>query len=255
MTVRTQLLDPASLRRFSVATAGDLDVEAWRPALAHWAWFPDMVAAEDIGADGHPAPGRVLPDTGKARRMFASAQIDFLAPLRLGVEAQMRETVTDQRVRPGSGGDLTLMDIERVISQGGADRVVEKRTLVFLDPGPPVSLPEVTETDANWCPGPVELFRFSAATFNAHRIHYDLDYARSVEGYPERVVHGPLTAARLAAMAAWKGTLSSFSFRAKAPLFASQPVRLEVDDDGSCRAVRCDGVVAMDAKAIWGTYV
>ena len=100
-----------------------------------------------------------------------------------------------------------------------------------------------------WRPGPVELFRFSAATFNSHRIHYDLDYARDVEGYPGLVVHGPLTAARLFALAAAERQPRRFAFRAQAPLFAGQPITLRQSGPGTFEAVRCDNVVAMTATA------
>ncbi|WP_414900253.1 MaoC family dehydratase N-terminal domain-containing protein [Sphingomonas flavalba] len=251
MTLRRQLLDRESLRRFAIASGGTLDIDTNPPALAHWAWFPDMVEGADLGPDGHPAPGRVLPATGRARRMFASARIRFLAPLIVDREAEMSERIADQRVRPGKQGAFTLMDVERTIRQNGETCVIENRTFAFLDHGPPLPLPEVIADKYDWCPDAVDLFRFSAATFNAHRIHYDLEYARTVEGYPERVVHGPLTAARLAMLAAKRAPLAGFSFRAQAPLFAGQPVRLEIDKDGRCRAVRCDGVVAMDAQAEW----
>jgi 3-methylfumaryl-CoA hydratase len=129
-------------------------------------------------------------------------------------------------------------------------RVSEIQTFVYREDGAPTLAP-LPEPDAEigevWRPDEVNLFRFSAATFNSHRIHYDAPYAAEVEGYPGLVVHGPFTAAKLAAYAGRRGNLASFAFRAQSPLFVRQPVRLQADDD-EVRAIRCDGAVAMSAK-------
>lgn len=248
-----QWLDPASLTRLAAATGRPLDIGQDAPALAHWAWFPDLVAADQVGADGHPLPGTLLPATGKPRRMFAAAAITFEAPLDLGEAAWLEERITGRRSRSGRSGDLVLVDIERRIVQRDAARIVETRTLVYRDAGGTTpAVDPAPDFAGNWHPDEVELFRFSAATFNSHRIHYDRDYARQVEGYPDLVVHGPLTACRLADLAARRGPLASFAFRAEAPLFVNQPVRLEERDDGAV-AIRCDGTVAMTATASWKT--
>ena len=125
----------------------------------------------------------------------------------------------------------------------------EVQTIVWRDDGPPVQLPLPARPspigDARFTPGPVQLFLFSAATANAHRIHYDLAYASGEEGYPGLVVHGPLVAAQLLGL--WErrhGPAKRFSFRAQAPLFAGQPIALTASDDG-LQALRCDGTVAI----------
>ena len=129
----------------------------------------------------------------------------------------------------------------------------EVQTIVWRDDGPPVPLPVPANSppvgDAVFTPGPVQLFLFSAATANAHRIHYDLAYAQGEEGYPGLVVHGPLVAAQLLGL--WErrhGPARRFSFRAQAPLFAGQSIALAASDDG-LQALRCDGTVAMTATA------
>ena len=101
--------------------------------------------------------------------------------------------------------------------------------------------------DTIWTPTSVDLFRFSAVTFNSHRIHYDLPYATADEGYPGLVVHGPFTAAKLFARAQAQGPISSFGFQAKAPLFEGQPIRLSSPTEGEVAAIRCDGATAMSA--------
>jgi 3-methylfumaryl-CoA hydratase len=237
--------------RLAAATGHALDIDRGGPALAHWAWFHDLVAAADIGPDGHPKPSVLLPATGKPRRMFASATISFEAPFELGELADFEERVADQRTRHGLSGELVLMEIERRISQHGKTRIVENRTLVYRDSGgttPPVSAN--AGFDGNWRPREVDLFRFSAATFNSHRIHYDRAYAQIEEGYPDLVVHGPFTACKLADLAAQEGPLETFAFRAEAPLFVGQVVRLERQGE-SFVAIRCDGAVAMTATATW----
>jgi 3-methylfumaryl-CoA hydratase len=95
------------------------------------------------------------------------------------------------------------------------------------------------------------LFRFSAVTFNGHRIHYDLPYATGVEGYPSLVVHGPFIASRLAEMARQQGDLGTFEFRAQSPCFVDQPIRLARAGDGTFQALRCDGAVATIVKATY----
>ena len=131
--------------------------------------------------------------------MFASAEFRFGAPLVLGEAAELVSTIADLRRRSGRTGELVLVDVERRLSQGGAPRLTEVQTIVYREAGaatPPV--PEAASGPGElWRPNPVDLFRFSAATYNSHRIHYDQAYARDVEGYPDLVVHGPFTAARL----------------------------------------------------------
>jgi len=258
-SVLQQTLDEASLRRFAVAVGADTDVEKRPPPLAHWAWFLDAVETSGLGADGHAQRGAgLLPPIALPRRMFAAATMRFQAPLVLEESADLTLTVADVTLRQGKTGDLVFVEVDRALSQRGEARVIERQTLVYRGQGDP--LPPVLEgptgghgADEVWIPTTVELFRFSAATFNAHRIHYDQPYARAVEGYPDLVVHGPLTAARLAGLAvrrAGGAPLKTFQFRAVAPLFVNQPVRLSAGDpSGGLAATRCDGAIAMSAEA------
>lgn len=255
--VRRQLLDVESLRRFAAAVGADLDVERRLPPIAHWAFFLEAARADGLGADGHPLrDAGLLPPVTLPRRMFASAAMRFTEPLVLGKEAQMTLTVADVKHRAGKTGDLVFVEVDRVVTQEGRERLSERQTLVYRDAGGRVPAVEPFEThgaaaEADWTPGPVDLFRFSAATFNSHRIHYDLPYARDEEGYPDLVVQGPFTAVKLydfAARAHPTAAARSFSFRASAPLFAGQPVRLAAGaKPGEVEAVRCDGAIAMTA--------
>ena len=249
----TAMLDPELARRYAAAMGVDLDVAAHFPALGHWAYFNDAVEPSELGPDGHPKRGRFLPPVELPRRMFASATFAFEAPLALGQAAELVQTIADVRQRSGRTGELVLVDVERRLSQGGALKVTETQTIVYREAGEPT--PPVPDTGAGgegelWLPNPVDLFRYSAATYNGHRIHYDQTYVRNEEGYPDLVVHGPFTAAKLCDLAARTAgaPLRAFSFRALAPLFVNQPVRLRRGDEpNSVIAVRCDGRTAVTA--------
>jgi 3-methylfumaryl-CoA hydratase len=253
---RTQhaVLDPDIARRYAAAIGTPLDVEGRFPPLGHWAYFNDAVAPADLGPDGHPRRGLFLPPVPLPRRMFASSELRFESPLALGEAAQMVSTIVDLRRRSGRTGELVLMDVRREIAQGGSLRLTETQTIVFREAGDPT--PAVVDTGAGgegetWRPRVVDLFRFSAATYNSHRIHYDQAYATAEEGYPALVVHGPFTASKLFDLASRTANapLKSFNFRAQAPLFVEQPVTLRAGPDAnSVVAVRCDGQAAMSAS-------
>ena len=257
--VRRQILDVPSLHRYAVAVGADLDVERAAPPLAHWAYFLDAAPAVELGIDGHARSGRgLLPSIRLQRRMFASSSVAFLAPLILNREAELTLTLADIRHRAGKSGELLLIDVDRSLAQEGRELIAERQTLVYRGVGSPLGAVEPAESDPRagetlWIPGPVELFRFSAVTFNAHRIHYDLAYAQAEEGYPALVVHGPLTAVRLFAFAQRRQRSGvsprRFTFRALAPLFVDQPVRLVAGEaPGTVEAIRCDGEIAMWAQ-------
>jgi 3-methylfumaryl-CoA hydratase len=181
----------------------------------------------------------------------------FESPLVLDAPAELSLSVAEIRHRSGKTGDLVFVEIDRRLSQDGVACLTERQTVVYRGLGATVPTVEPTAPPRRhdvevWDPGPVDLFRFSAVTFNAHRIHYDLSYATGEEGYPGLVVHGPFTAAKLFALARARAgkPLKSFSFRAVAPLFAGQPVYLGPGEaDGDVQAQRCDGIVAMTAHA------
>lgn len=249
--VRTETLDAEALRRFAAAIGEDLDVAARWPSLGHWAFFLPVVAADRVGEDGHPQRGGFLPPISLPRRMFASAEMHFDAPLRIGEPATRTSTIADIRHRSGGSGTLILVDVVHSIEQG-AVALRETQTIVYREGGGTTPAIESTGDIAGdrWQPSPVDLFRFSAATFNGHRIHYDTAYARDEEGYPDLVVHGPFTAAKLCGLARRaEGELARFAFRAQAPIFLGQPVAL-VGDAGNYAALRADGSPAMSAKTI-----
>ena len=236
LSIKTdEQLDKSALSRLVAAIGSDWMNEDTLHPVAHWAWFNDVVSDRDIGRDGHPRRGLFLPKIANyPRRMFASSSITYFKELILNRSAQQRAKITDVRHRIGSSGPLLLVDVDREILQYDQRCVLEKQTIVYRS-----SVAKVTSTGTvkerlnsqqakieSWIPSTVQLFRFSAATFNSHRIHYDQRYAICEEGYYDLVVQGPFVLARLAVFAARHGRLASLVYRAKAPAFVDQLIHI-----------------------------
>jgi 3-methylfumaryl-CoA hydratase len=240
------------------------------PPLWHWLAFLPAAPRSGLGSDGHPARGGFLPPVELPRRMFAGGRLSFPNPLLAGHPAVRRGEVVDVKERSGRSGDLVIVTVRYEVVQDGVVCVVDEQDLVYrgdgppsAEPAPPAVAPSATAGPDAATPwqrvvptDPVLLFRFSALTFNAHRIHYDETYAREAEGYPGLVVHGPLTAILLAELVREHEArpLASFSFRAVAPLFGGADVHLHgtPSADGASVALearRPDGTVAMTATA------
>jgi 3-methylfumaryl-CoA hydratase len=239
-----------------------LDTGAPLPALWHWFYFLPRAAQAQLDDDGHPKRGSFLPPIPYPRRMFAGSTLRFHRPLVLGRPARRHARIADVAMKSGRSGSLAFVTVALRFEQDGALCLEEEQQIVYREPGAAVPAPAVAawaELPAGaWsrvvAPDPRLLFRFSALTFNAHRIHYDRDYARDVEGYPGLVVHGPLTAMLLAGLAQRESgrPLAAFSFRGQAPLFDLAPFRLVGTADGDAvrlEAQRCDGQAALAATA------
>jgi 3-methylfumaryl-CoA hydratase len=229
------------------------------PPAWHWATLLDAVRQSAIGPDGHPERGDFLPPIPLPARMFAGADMTFEAPLALDTPTVLTETIEAIDEKSGRAGALIFVRLARELSQADAASVREVQTIVYRDAGAtPAAAPKPSETQAQWretiTPDPVSLFRFSAATFNSHRIHYDRAYAQGVEGYPGLVVHGPLIAIRLLeALHRQTGDapLVAFRFRALRPLFDTAPFAVCGRIDGheaELWAEAPDGGVAMTAS-------
>ena len=248
--IEMQLLHKQNLRRYALALG--LPGEDARPPLPLWAFFLPAPADDELDEDGHPKRGGFLPTVTLPRRMFASGTMTFDAPIETGGEATLTSTVADVTHKSGRSGDLVFVEVDRTLVQDGAVRVRERQGYVYRGDAGRLPMPESAANRPAgeiWEPNEVNLFRFSAATFNGHRIHYDRPYATEMEGYPSLVIHGPFTAAKLAGLAARDGELASFAFRAQAPLFLGQPVFLQRGDPPhTYRAVRADGATAMIAE-------
>lgn len=225
----------------------------------HWLHFLPTVPAAGMDADGHAKRGDFLPPVTKRYRMFAGSHISWQRPLRIGRQAELRERVAAIDVKSGRAGPLVFVTVARSIRQSGRLCLEERQTLVYHDGtrreatasvDPPPFSPDWTESRSI---DSMTLFRFSAVTFNAHRIHYDRDYARDVEGYPGLVVHGPLLALMLLAASCRRyGDIADFSFRAQRPLFDHQSFELHGRREAQ-KAQLCvrttDGCTALQASA------
>jgi 3-methylfumaryl-CoA hydratase len=258
----TATLAPEIAARFS-GTLGDVHYPT-RDTLAlgrQWAFFLPVVTKGTTGPDGHPVRGGFIPAIRLERRMFAGGTMRRLGDVQLGVETTKTTTIESVERKAGAQGELIFVELVMLFVQDGAPVLEERQTIVYLDPGEPVPLPTPVapgelasgENVEDFTPDEVDLFRFSAVTFNGHRIHYDHPYATGVEGYPALVVHGPFIASKLLDLAMrTKGrNADRFSFRARRPAFVNQPLRFVADSDGGgyqLRAVRADGQVAMTAE-------
>jgi 3-methylfumaryl-CoA hydratase len=233
------------------------------PALWHWFYFLPRAPRSRIDVDGHPQRGGFFPPVTLPRRMFAGARTRIHEPIAIGEAAQREGEILAVREKSGRSGQLVFVTVRYRISQGGRLRVEEEQDIVYKEPGPPIAapvpLPEPAPAPAGawvseFAPDTVLLFRFSALTFNAHRIHYDLPYAREEEGYPGLVVHGPLTAILLAGLAEARSgrRIAHFTFQGRGPLFVLHPFRLIGRPEGDAVALEArgpDGAVALAAGA------
>ncbi len=244
--------------RVDVVSSGDLvrlaaTLDAPRPSagvppLWHWTSFLERSPSASLGPDGHPRAGGLVADPPFPRRMFAGGRISWHAPFPADREVVRTAETSDIVRKEGSNGPLAFVTVTLTYRADGEVLAIEHQDLVYLpdrDPSAPAAAPQaprpappdevaprLSETVTF---GEVELFRFSALTFNAHRIHYDLPYATSVEGYPGTVVHGPLLIVRLLELvrtAHGDEAVAELSFRAKAPAFCGQSVEFAGWDDG-----------------------
>ena len=228
--------------------AGDAVPVPW-----HWIYFPDWPAGSALGADGHPRDGHFLPPIPNRRRMFAGSRIEVSNPLRLGAATTKTSSLAKVAEKTGRTGEMLFVTIRSEYHQNDALCVVEEQNLVYRsETGASRPFARNTEalgeSGAEWSLEPAVdealLFRFSALTSNAHRIHYDHPYTTSVEGYPGLVVHGPLLAVYMAHLARANGkALSQFEFRLQAPVILGDAFRAEgsVGADGVSLSVVSGG--------------
>lgn len=202
------------------------------PSLWHWLYFLPAARRSDLGEDGHAARGGFMPPVPLPRRMWAGSRIEFRLPLGIGEPVRRRATIADVASKTGRSGALVFVRVKYEIEGPRGVAVVEDRDIVFrgIDAGGAAAQPPAAPEGGQWSesvvPDPVLLFRYSALTFNSHRIHYDERYARDVEGYPGLVVTGPLIATLLveASLARASGrAIRRLAFRSMGPLFVGEP--------------------------------
>lgn len=233
--------------------------------LAHWLYFLPACRQSQLGQDGHPSGVGLLPAIRGCRRMWAASEVDYLRPLRLG-EAVRRDTrIVDVTRKEGRSGPLLFVSLAHTISgQEGKVAISETQQLVYRDlkgTHEPARRPREAPAEREWCrrisPDATLLFRYSALTFNAHRIHYDRRYAAEVEGHPGLVVQGPLIATMLVDQLLREcpgAKLRRFEFRALHPVYDDAPFLLcgQPQPDGRTIRLWCqsvDGALCTDALA------
>jgi len=217
------------------------------PPLWHWFLFPALHRSADLGADGHPATAAFNPPLARRRRMFGGGRLTVHTPLRVGDRVVRESRLAGVRAVRGGSGWLLVVTVGHDLSVGDDLRVREEQDLVYRAPSGAGGSPRASRSGAaaarpggpwrlSWRPDPVALFRFSALTANAHRIHYDRPYATDVEGHGGLVVHGPLLALLMLELArrhAPEHRVTSYAWRAHAPLFDTDEVVVTGGPDGS----------------------
>lgn len=236
------------------------------PPLWHWLYFLPLHRQSEIGPDGHARRGGFLPPVPLPRRMWAGSQFEFRSPVRVGDAVERTSTIADVSLKEGRTGRLVFVKVRHELRCNGAGEpaLVEFHDIVYReakrdgDVEPP---PMPARTGAAWqreiVPDDVLLFRYSALTFNGHRIHYDRKYVTEVEGYPGLIVHGPLIATLLLDLVrrhAPQADVASFRFKAVRPTFDLHPLRVNGQLEEGGKAVRLwaqdhEGWLTMDATA------
>jgi len=234
------------------------------PPCWHWLYFLAPSRHGELGPDGHAARGGFLPPVPLPRRMWAGSRLEFHAPLCIGRRLRRVSTVKDVALKSGRGGALVFVTVAHRVLDGETLCVEEEQDIVYRaapQPGAPTPTPKPAPEDATFSrvihPDPVLLQRYSALTFNGHRIHYDRDYCLHHEGYPGLVVHGPLLATLMLDLLRRNdpgARVARFSFRAQAPIFDLHDFSVHGAPDPDGETVRLwvrrhDGALAMSAAA------
>lgn len=221
-------MDPGHAARIAVTLGDPIPEVGMRLSpLWHWAFFLETVPIAQTGLDGHPARGSFLPPADNRNRMWAGGRVSFDGALEVGVEAHKTSTVTAIQEKQGRTGSLLFVTVKHDIEQKGKLVVSEEQDIVYREPSPPKLQGTEPAPAAQWSesvdPSPVLLFRYSAVTFNSHRIHYDHPYVTQTEGYPGLVIHGPLIATmmcRAFAHAHPNASVKHLAYRGLRPLIA-----------------------------------
>ncbi len=254
-------VQPAHFMQATLGQKPSLMIGDPLPPLWHWLYFLEAKPVPELGRDGHAKKGGFLPPVALPRRMRAGGRFRFSAPLPLGAAVTRRATIKDIVEKAGRSGKLCFVTVLDEIFVGETLAISEEEDIVYReDPAPgapqpsPLRAPCEAEVSEPVSPREVVLFRYSALTFNGHRIHYDVDYARKIEGYEGLVFHGPLTATLLADLACRTqgAPLKHFSYRGLSPIAGMRPFHIEgrtVCDHMQLWARLEDGTLAVRAEA------
>jgi 3-methylfumaryl-CoA hydratase len=233
------------------------------PFTVHWCLAQPVFPMSMLGPDGHPTRGGFLPPVPLPRRMWAGGEIEFIDALRVGDESTRMSRISDVTVKNGSTGQLCFVSVEHTVTSPRGIAIRERQDIVYREMGgtqaapkapPPPPVAQHRETHVS---DPVLLFRYSALTFNGHRIHYDRDYVTKVEGYPGLIFHGPLQAAFIVELAAkLRGGKppKKFTYRGVQPLFEGGAFSFTANDNGASMELWTAneaGQPTMKGTAIW----
>jgi 3-methylfumaryl-CoA hydratase len=232
------------------------------PFTVHWCLAQPVYPMSELGPDGHPTRGGFLPPVPLPRRMWAGGELEFLEPLRVGDEVTRNSRIADVTMKTGSTGALCFVSVEHVITTPRGTAIRERQDIVYREistaspPAKPAALSPAAQHSVSHMADPVLLFRYSALTFNGHRIHYDRDYVTKVEGYPGLIFHGPMQAALLVEFAAkLRGTAPrKFSYRGLQPLFEGSEFSInanESDTGMELWTANAAGQPTMKGTATW----
>ena len=233
------------------------------PFTVHWCLAPPVVSAEELGPDGHPSRGGFLPPVPLPRRMWAGGELEFFDTLRVGDEVTRTSRIKDVNVKSGSTGQLCFVSVDHELTTPRGTAIRERHDIVYrdvttgsqaptrsADPAPSAKHRETHFAD------PVLLFRYSALTFNGHRIHYDRDYVTKVEGYPGLIFHGPMQAALQIEFAAkLRGLVpKKFAYRGVQPLFEGSEFSVNANETTAgleTWTANSEGQPTMKGTATW----
>jgi 3-methylfumaryl-CoA hydratase len=210
------------------------------PWTAHWCLAQPVYPMSQLGPDGHPTRGGFLPPVPLPRRMWAGGELEFFEPLRVGDEMTRTSRISGVTMKSGSTGVLCFVSVEHEIATPRGTAIRERQDIVYRDMSAPQAAPAkappppaVAKHRESYMADPVLLFRYSALTFNGHRIHYDRDYVTKVEGYPGLIFHGPMQAAFIVELAAkLHGGVApkKLGYRGLQPLFEGSEFSVNAND-------------------------
>lgn len=231
------------------------------PPLWHWTCFLEGAPSRELGPDGHPARGGFMPPVALRNRMWAGGRVIFHAPVRIGSTVRKESSILNVAHKAGRSGDLVFVTLLHELKSLQDELLIrEEQDIVYMDSTPPGQLPGAPAVEPSsqftktYTPTSTTLFRYSALTFNGHRIHYDVDYCRETEGYQNLVIHGPLNATMLACYAEeiCGNRLCSFRYRGLSPALLGNAITMHATVREGCitlYATLDDGTICMQAEA------
>lgn len=259
-TTTTIDLDTANLMQATLNRGFEFKNEDELPPAWHWLYFHRGIVSDNLGIEGHEKLGNFMPPVVFAspeapRRMWAGGKFTFYEPIRIGDFAFKISKIKSITPKEGRSGNLVFVVVEHEVHTETLC-LVEEQTIVYKEPVDSPVIPVAPEApkevtfSKQYQPDPIMLFRYSALTFNAHRIHYDLDFCREEEGYPNLVVHGPLTATLILDLYYQQfpnKKIKQFEYRGQSPLFVTNPFAVHGKADGQAWVTNHEGGLAMSA--------